>query len=233
MGFAVNFSDLQTEVNLLVIDTPTAVQVLVPRFINRAIRKLQSKHDFKATEASFQVITEVGTRRLDTVPTDWKKPRGRPYITRRLGGSKDIFFTSNEAEARVAYGGNTDLDYGEPALINEHVVHGVFEVYPYPDGMSDYDDGEYRINILYWKTFPDLVAPSDHNWFTDNAEQWIIYQSVAEAFYAIEDEDRAKLWEQRAAREYLDVIKIDKYRRLADFDTLAYHTGALRPHTQE
>lgn len=227
------FQELQDEILLLVIDTPTAVQTLVPKFVNRAIKKLQRKHNFKIMETSVAMTTGLLIRTLDAVPDNWKQVRSKPYYTEELGSVREMKYVSTQVEALVSYGNDPDLDYGSPRLIFENSESGKFEVYPFPDGLSDYTDGEYRVTLPYWKFLDDLSASSDTNWFTENAEQWIIYQGVAEAFYANEDEDRAQVWERRAAQEYKDVLLTDKTRRQADTETFVYHTGARSPHTQE
>lgn len=226
------FSDLQTEVTTLLIDTPAAISTLVPRFVNRAIKKLQSKHNFKCMESSVTLTTTTLTRTLGNRPGDWKQSRARPYYSASLGGMGDIYFTS-QANGEAKYGTNADLDFGSPRLIAEDEATGSFLLYPYPDGLSDYDSGEYTIVIPYWAYLPDLVLSADTNWFSLNAEQWIVYKAVSEGFYANEDEGRAQLWEARSMKEYSDVILTDKVRYLASTDTLVPHLGALRPHTQE
>lgn len=227
------YIDLQNEVNTLLIDTPQAVQTLVPKFVNRAIRKLQVKHNFKVMESNVVGTTTFGSRVIVARPTDWKSPRGNPYYIQEIGKPREIYWISSEAEAVARYGNNVDLDYGDPRALFEDDLSAEFNAYPYPDGLSDYADGEYRLIIPYWKYLGLLIADNDTNWFTDNAEQWVIYQSVAEGFYANEDEARAEKWEIRAAKEYKDVVAVDKDRRISETTSLVPHLGAKRPHTQE
>lgn len=228
-----NFTELQTEVKTLLIDTPTAVQNLTPTWINRAIKKLQQKHDFKDMETEIVFVTIKNVRLLGNRPSNWKKPRGKPYLIWSLGGSvSDIVWVSDKANAEAQWGTNSALDFGQPQGIVED-VSGVFNAYPYPDGLSDYSDGEYRVTVPYWGYTSTLVNSGDSNWFTSNAEQYIIYQAVADGFFANEDEQRAQIWTARAEREYKDVLLIDKQRRRAETDTFVMHLGARRPHTQE
>lgn len=226
------FSDLQTEVQTLLIDTPAAIVSLVPKFVNRAIKKLEVKHNFKIMESSLQLTTTQFTRTLGARPGDWKQARGKPYYSENLGSTRDMFYT-NVANGEAQYGTNASLSFGDPRLVAEDEASGTFLVYPYPDGLSDYDSGEYNVVIPYWAYLPDLILTADTNWFTTNAEQWIVYKAVSEGFYANEDESRAQLWEARSMKEYGDVVLTDKVRRLSELDTLVPHLGALRPHTQE
>lgn len=228
------FGELKTEATTLVIDVPTAVSQLMGSFVNRAVRKLQQKHNFKTMERVLNAVTVVDVRLLAELPTDWKQPRNKPYHT--LGNDPDqsgysrLYWGSEDAELFARY----NMQAGMPrALIHDGQTNEL-RVYPLPDGQStDYVDGEYRIVIPYWGYLPTMINDSDANWFTNNAEQWIVYQAVSEAFFANEDEQRAQLWQQRASREYADILLLDKDRSMVETDTFAYHTGAVPPHLQE
>lgn len=226
-----NFGSLKNEVLLLVIDTPTAVQTLVASFVNRAVRKLQTKHNYKVMEAEATFTTAEATRALGIRPSNWKMARGKPYELDDRGFATGMFYL-DRANAVFRYGDSTD-DTGNPRTLVENDQTGNFDVYPYSDGNSSYDDGEYRVTVPYWAYLNPLLSDSDTNWFTNNAEQWIIYQAVAEAFYANQDEAMAQIWETRAMREYKDVIDLDKQRIYAETDVMIPHLGAMRPHTEE
>ena len=90
-----------------------------------------------------------------------------------------------------------------------------FEVFPLPDGQSLYANGQYRIVVPYWKYLTALSASSDTNWFTANAEQWIVWKTASEAFFLDWDEERATFWAQKAAGARKEVIDLDKKYRLA------------------
>lgn len=231
------FADLQAEVLLWVIDAPLAVQSLVPRFVNRSIRKIQWKHDFKFMEAEVNFVTASSTRTLGARPDDWKKPRNaKPYLVENLGRTRELNYASTQGEAKARFGDNMSLNFGSPRLIVEveNVDNtGTFFLYPFSDGLSDYPDGQYRVYFPYWKFLPELVNPTDHNWLSDNAEQAVIYQAVADAFYANEDEQRAAIWDAKASKELKDAILLDKERRVAETASFTPHLGARMPHVQE
>lgn len=226
------YAELQAEVQVLLIDTPTAITSLSGKFVNRAIRKLQQKHNFKIMEASLSGPTVVSTRNLIAIPSDWKEARNKPYW-QELGTTYEMDYTDIKMEAEARWGSDADFDFGEPRMLFENAETGVFEVYPFPDGAATSSDGEYTINIPYWKYLPALAADGSTNWFTNNAEDYIIYRATGFGFYANEDEDRGDKWFRLAAAEYGDVVRADKQRRLANTDTLVPHFGARSPHTQE
>lgn len=228
------FAALKTEVLTLVIDVPTAVTQLVGTFVNRAVKKLQQKHNFKTMERSLVVTTVSSQRLLVAKPANWKEQRNKPY--HQLGATNDqsgysyVFWSSEEAELFARW----NLQTGMPRSLIHDGETDEFRIYPMSDGRSvDYPDGQYRIVIPYWGYLDALVSDEATNWFTNNAEQWIVYQAVSEAFYANEDEQRAGLWGQRAAREYADILMLDKDRSMVETDVFAYHLGAIPPHLQE
>lgn len=228
------FIALQNEVLALVIDTPSAVQTYVPQYVNRAIRKLQNKHNYKVMEAEATRVTVAGVRTLDTArPTDWKEPRGNPYYIENFGSYRRMFWVSSKGNALARWGNDVTLDIGAPGALYEDDLPGEFNVFPYPDGLSDYPDGQYRITIPYWKYLSNLISDTDENWFTTNAEQYIVKRAVGDAFSANEDENRAQYWYGLAQEEYAEVLALDKSRRISETDTLVPHTGALPPHLQE
>lgn len=228
-----DFAALKTEVATLLIDAPTAITTLTPSFVNRAVRKLQQKHNFKVMESEVAYTTTALTRVLGSRPSDWKESRGKPYYVYNTGGMREIVYAPSKADALAAFGNNVSFNYGSPRAVWEDDLPGEFQIYPYPDGLSDYANGEYRLTLPYWKYLGNLIAESDINWFTSNAEQWIIYKAVSEGFFANEDESRAQMWEARANKEYADVLLADKRRRIANVETFVPHLGARRPHLEE
>lgn len=227
------FATIKTEVLGNIIDTPTFVSGNVGAYVNRAMKKLMQKHNFKVMEAEEAYTTTAGTRILGMRPSDWKQPRGRPYYIDAFGSPRQFHWVSEKSQAIFSTGDSTTFDTGSPRYLYEDDLPQELNVFPYPDGLSDYSDGEYRITVPYWKYLGELISDGDTNWFTDNAEQWLIFRATADAFYADHDEARAQLWESRAALEYRDVLVLDKTRRLAEVDTLVPHIGARMPQTQE
>ena len=224
----VTFSQLQADVRANVIDLPTEVTNRVPRLINKAIRKLERKHNFKVMEALASGTTAASTRALMAVPADFKELRGNKawYVTEDQGNLQRIrIIKSKEALIPIAI---SELAVGVPKVVLEGVPSSGlsvrnFEVYPLSDGLSDYGDGQYRVRIPYYKYLADLSADGDTNWFTENAEDWIINQATSEGFAMDWDEQRMTFWAQRAATEYNDVVKADKMQYLAGIETLVPH----------
>jgi len=216
------FAEIRARVERRVIDLPAATAAEVPILINAAIRKVQSKHNWRVMEAELSTVTVLDQRLLAAIPADWKEQRGTPYGVDNLGGNWALSYAANRNAILTRL--NTDSD-GRPVFLLQAEptdINGAtnLEVWPLPDGISDYPDGEYRVYIPYWRWLPKLVSEGDSNWFTDNLEEFIVYHAAKDAFGVDWDEERMAVWAQAAAGEYADVLAQDKKSRLAGFDTL-------------
>lgn len=226
------FQDLQTRVQRRVIDLPQAVRDEVPDLINQAIRSIQKKHDFKVMEEELTLVTVIGSQTLGNVPELWKSLRDQAYRTEALGRVFPLSLSNTSRAPREVW---ATEDEGAPTVLWETSPLSVegerqFMVWPIPDGNSDWDDGEYRVTIPYWRYVPHLTLPTSTNWFTNNAEMYIINQATAEAFALDWDEERMAVWAQKAAAEQHEVISTDKKFRLAGVDTMVPHwRGARTP----
>lgn len=242
------YSELQTEVATNLIDVPTAVQALIGTYLNRALKTLQVRHNFEVMKATTGVlITAADTRVLSAVPADFKEFRldpvngVGPYLIHASGDTQELQIgygrASVEADIPTDAGGENEDDtvVGPPQLIlrsepTSEAGASNFEVWPLSDGLSLYansDAGEYRIVIPYWKFLTALSASGDTNWFTTNAEEWLLCQATAYGFFTNEDEERATIWTQRAAEKLQEVIGRDKRLQVSRVQTLIPHPDAM------
>lgn len=231
-----NFGQLQDEVETNVIDLPTAVQTNVPSYINRAIRALESLYNFPVMKATSDFTTTEGTATLGAIPSNFIGFRGKPYLTEYQGRVRKLAMASSVREAQIAFGTSITTDIGEPRVILSGDLDttgtGSLLIYPIPDGLSDYSDGDYRVSLPYWRTLSDLSADSDTNWFTVNADQFIIDRATAFAFMTNWDEDRAVFWQSQAANEAKRLIREQKIALVSGLETFVPHLGALEPQTE-
>lgn len=221
------YSELQTRIERRVIDLPSAVTTEIPLLINEALKELQEEHNFKVMEAiGGPYTTTLDTRTLVTIPSTFKEYRGNPYYVENTGYkvALDMATVPNIQSALDAF--QTEDD-GEPLLLLESSPTDTgsrsWEVYPLPDGLSDYDDGEYRIYVPYWRYLPDLSADGDTNWFTVNAREYVIARATAEAFALDWDVEHQTEWLQKAAQYKQRVIKLDKRYWVSGVKTLVPH----------
>lgn len=180
---------------------------------------------------------------LAAVPSDFMRfQREPPHVITRDGRTYELGVSSTwinaERETGTLDGGEAtaDLLTGPPRLISIGAPSDVlntrnFEIFPLSDGNSLYTTapaGEYRIRVPYVKKLPDLTG-SQTNWFSVNAEEFIIYAACSVGFFFNHDEIRGDLWQKRAAAEVLDVIARDKNESIGGNTTLHISMDALGP----
>jgi len=225
------FLEIQTEVRTKVIDGPAAVVTLVPRLVNRAVRDIQRDYNFKVMEAKSELVTVLNTRVLGVQPANFKEFHGEPWWTEDSQGATHIMSVAANREGLVrgirgeATGSPQYLLQGEPTN-DAGAVN--WEVWPLPDGLSDYVGGEYRVTVPYYKYLTVLAADGDTNWFTENADEYIVAKAVARAFGTDWDEQRAAVWEQFAANFKNEVVKADKRLRISAVKNAALLTSGAR-----
>lgn len=230
-----DFTTLQARVNRRVIDLPAAVTAEVNTLINAAIRSLERKHKFRAQEAlTSQMLTVAAQRTLGTaVPTNYLEARSKPRLIENDGDDKRLAWLSSREAAWDQFTDSNATETGEPqALLDpEPTEAGVrtFEVYPFSDSNSDFSDGEYRIVVPYWRTLAVLSGDADSNWFTTNAEEYIVAQASSEAFLLDWDEERAAVWATRAKVHFDEAVLTDKMFRLGGVDTFVPSPDAAGP----
>lgn len=197
------------------------------------MRELQTKHAFRVCETNTAVFqTTEGDRELGAVPANWMKWRGKPVLITDQGRTIPLDIAPDRSAAEADWGtdagGEADEDAlaGHPraVLISEpedENATAAFEVYPIPDGLSLYANGEYRIRIPYFKYLTALSAVGDSNWFTTNADEWLIWKAASEAFFLNWDQQQGLAWLQKANGKLQEVINRDKKERIAGLITLA------------
>lgn len=213
----INYSTLQSRINTRVIDLPSAVSAEVPTLVNDAIHFLCAQHNFKVMEGEVAFVTTTPsplTHTIGQIPSDWKEQRDNPYYLSNIGWVKEMLWQPSRLyEYRrwapadqnqigpprdLLLGESKSADNPDPGNPDQDMSQLNIEVYPFPDGQSDYSDGQYRIKVPYWRYLPELSAGTDHNWFTDWADRFIIDYATAEAFMLDWDEQRAGFWMQKA-----------------------------------
>jgi hypothetical protein len=221
------FGSIQTAVEGNLIDLPSFVSGSVPGLINRAYRKAMSLHNFWIMRAEQDYTTTLATRALGTVPSNWKEWRGKPYLTEDTGIKRPLLLAPSLEAARGRWDAE---DESEPEGLAEALASAdtgtvSLNVYPLPDGNSDYDDGEYRITVPYWKYLAELSADADTNWIVTEGEDWLEAEATRQGFMKDWDEDRAKFWQTEASRTWKDLLLRDKYKWLSMSETMAVYDG--------
>lgn len=225
-----NFAELKTRVLETIIDNPASVVSAVPGFINQVIRRAQDRHNFRFMEETIEFVTVASQRNLGAVPERYKEKRADPWILED-NETREIDWLASQSDAIRGYNDDPAVDVGAPREILESET--AFDVYPYPNGQSLDPDGEYRVNIPYWRYLPDLVEDTDNNWLTDNAADYVAWAATGEAFLFLENEARATIYITRAGGstegpltgELGRIVSVDKRSRLQRRLTLTPKKG--------
>lgn len=156
-----------------------------------------------------------------------------PTWVRYQDGS--VRFISIAPDRRSMYGTWTEADANFPSNIlvapptDTTVNSSILQVYPLPDGNSDWPDGEYRIQIPYYRYLPYLVGNSDANWLTTNphGERFIVDWATSEAFALDWDTAHEQEWKAKAELHLKWLFKADKMYRLSPVNELAIHSRGI------
>lgn len=226
MPLSDTFSEICSRVQTRLIDVRAEVTAEIPQLVNEGIDALQGVHNWRCMQCEVQFITasrSANPHILAQIPSAttqtyaWKEPRQDPYYVMQIGDTRELVYLPNRTYAYRQWSAFNTFDKGPPRMlllgepVNQTVpdpsnpdklmVNLNIEVYPEPDGNSDWNTapgGEYRVNVPYWGYLPVLVDPSDTNWFTSNATAFLIDFATARGFMLDWDEARAGLWMRSA-----------------------------------
>lgn len=226
------FLDLQTRVQRRLIDVRAEVTAEIPMLINEGVDALQAIHNFRCMQAELQFTTNhsasdphvIGQIPMNSSTTwAWKEPRGNPYYVLQIGDTRELVWIPNRTFAYRQWSAFNTFSIGPPRMLligepsnttvpdpsNQDLLMNNLnvEVFPAPDGMSDWNTapgGEYRINVPYWGYQPPMTADADQNWFTLNANSFLIDFATCRGFQLDWDEARAALWYRSAWGEKFD-----------------------------
>jgi len=210
---------LQTRVNKIIIDDDTDTLDRVVPEIQKAQREIEDlSYMFVAQEATIGTDPPsiAGDQGLVAVPSNWIAPRGRPF--RLVGGSGDdnldlvtppLEWMSPGEEVLKLYPAdpsNTSAR-GKPRFLtyDENETKQI-RIYPVPDIV-------YTHRILYWKRLVTLSSGSTTNWWTDNAEDFLVWQAAGRVLDFNEQFERSIKYEIRARSERDRMKNQDKRRR--------------------
>lgn len=220
------FLDLQTRVQTRLIDVRQAVTAEIPELINEGMDALQAVHNWNCMKAELQFITNHNASNPhilgqipmgDSASWQWKEPRGDPYYLMQIGDTREMVYMPNRTFMYRQWSAFNSFDIGPPRMLligeasNPNVPDPAnadasmtslnIEVYPAPDGLSDWNTapgGEYRVRVPYWGYVPAMTNNGDVNWFTMNATAFLIDFATARGFQLDWDEARAGYWLQSA-----------------------------------
>lgn len=217
-----NFGDIKTEVTSWLIDAPSGQSTRIGAWVQQAIKDAEKRYNFQYMRDEESATTVDNQRELVAAkPARWKESRGLPYLIWQGGSVTEIDWMPSRSDAVRTYGqdapaeGSAEpIDEGKPRYLLERPDS--IDVFPFPDLLSLWDDGNYRVRIPYWRYSVDLVADGDTNWLTDNADYYIIWKAVSIGQAWARDEDRSEFYNGKAEKEFVKARRLDKLSRLPD-----------------
>lgn len=213
-----DFAAIKSKVESYVLDLPSSTQTLIGDWVNKAVRDAEVEHNFLHMLAEQTYITSPGVRVLGAKPALWKARRAAPSLLFDDGGDEEIYWAPSGSEMVRVYDTGDPDDDGEPVFLLETASD--LEVYPFPDGISDYADGNYRVVVPYWSFSAVLTDDADTNFFTTAGEWYTVFAAVAEGLMFNRDEERAVQYLERANQQLSKLIRADKSMRRARRDHL-------------
>lgn len=221
------FLDIKNQVLANVIDLPPAVSAAVPGLINTAIRSAERRYNFKYMEKKQLFITSPYVQALSPSIARFKEYRDRgPYLTQQYAPARRIFTANDSGDIDQVVTMNTTLPGDMPRWMTNTVDDSgnfIFSVWPFPDNLSDWSDGNYRVNIPYNVYSPTFAADADTNWLINFADDYIAFRATAEAFMKDWDYNSLALWKQQDQDKFNEVKQADKKLRLSGIDTWTPH----------
>lgn len=211
------FAEMTDRVQEIVNDNTQVVLDNAGNYVNRAIRKIQKRDNYRAMRATATLVTTLATRQLTTIATsfsDIKEFRDRPYILHGDGTVEKIEMRHVLDNVTAEFSWTDSNEAGAPEVIYWDSDDSI-KVFPYPDGNSLDGDGEYRVVAPYWKYLPDLTGV-ETNWFSLEMPEAIEYHAAAMAFYDNFDEGHGDRMMARFERELSEARKLEKRSKFSE-----------------
>lgn len=218
------YSAIQSDVAVWLRDLPTDTQNQIGTLINEALREAQQGHNFECMRVTSEELTVDSTRELVEI-VRMKCPDGRPYLTTANGDVRLLDWEPDIRRLVRLYGPD---GVGEPRYLRQGSIDTnstTLEVWPLSDGLSDWNDGQYRITVPRFEFLPDLVSAGATNWFTFNAINYLKYATIGKASMLNLDEVRGSQYLQLAAIALAQAVRAEKDMKLRQVSHLRFRDG--------
>lgn len=209
-------AELRSDVQEIVIDlTDAASDANVDKAIQKAQRDLEDAHEFSPMEATFSFVCVVGS----SEHANYSKPA--TWLRSRVDVGPLLYDTVYDQAAEIDWliseGDRARLEpgsflspipsefHGKPKYIQELATS--FRVLPAPDAVT------WTILVPYYKRLDTLSSDTSQNWFTTNAEKYLVFRAASRILALNRDWDEAAFYDSLATNELRRAILSDKKLR--------------------
>lgn len=173
-------------------------------FVRAAMRKLERKHDFKHMEGMVSGSFTSGTSTLAILPARYKN---NILFRVSVNGQWELVKKDSLEYALNAYPDPTG-DVGYARLFAYDYANSQLLFRPTPDSNYSYE--------WYYRAYSAaLSADADTNWWTDNADEVLMFAALEEANLFIRNLDKAAVWKKKKEEALSDVMMVDIQERFS------------------
>ena len=230
------FENVQTGALVHVLDKNDELVAKMPDFILRTLEEMDTSQQFRVNERIDELVTTVGAQNLatDFAGLQSGNPqiayfidvRSRPWYVNGAGGTSLMDWLPVDDSQRPRTYSDAATEKGPPKYIEviytDRTIAGTsgidLRVWPIPDGLATAgvfsSDGEYRIQIPYWRRLPKGSITTQENWFLNACAEYVELRSAAKGCFFNRDRDEALVLEARAKDELRRLKRIEKVSKL-------------------
>ena len=205
------FLELKQRVQSYLSDVSSDATDQIPAFLRQAQSEIEDRHGFQAMKASIErnTVAADGHAFID-LPSLWLRPRDDPFSTDGLGAIRPMGWILERYERNRLYPSTLTVGAPRHLMVGDPNISKL-EVYPIPDGLAPSGvNGEYTLSCPYWSRLATLSADSSSNWFSTNADHYLIWRAVAIGLSFNWGDDRAGVFAKMAEEEMKKLIRVDK-----------------------
>jgi hypothetical protein len=210
------FDEIVDTVEAILQDLPDETVNRIPSFVQEAQRRIEDSHGFLVMESSVIFDAVADTAVLGATPVNWRSKMDDPSVIDGFGKDSLIRWVQQGNEIVENYNHEDPLMIGKPEALLE--TAGAIVVYPRPDALNPvgpvYADGLWRVRVPYWAREATLSPSLQQNWFTANADRFLINHAASQGFLMNRDYPEYARWEGEALLEKRRLVNFDKRARL-------------------
>lgn len=224
-------SQIQSRVEDVVLELGSDAAGRVSPEILEAMKEIEEAHGFLHMEQTQEIVTVEDARDHASYAKDalFLRTRmdARPVLVDGTGATRKIDWLISKDDEVDLYS-DDPVDKGAPKHLYETAT--AWRIFPYPDALAPsgtlFSDGNWRVRIPCFYRIAQPGTPSGSNWWTDNAEQYLVHRAAARVLAFNRDWEEAALVQGEATVQQQRLIANDKRQRLAKQRLLRPNRGA-------